>query len=173
MRLLLLGLAATAATALSSGTGSAQFFRNVIANSGNGAGNVIIAKNRGAPQGFGFDGPMQGYMTNRIVNSGNGVGNVIQARNVAGFGGYPGGFAPAGYPGGYGGGFNPVGYGGYAPGGIPGFGGLNMNIVTNSGNGIGNQILTGNRNGLPGGININVITNSGNGAGNVIGAKNR
>lgn len=46
-------------------------------------------------------------------------------------------------------------------------GGLNLNIIENSGNGAGNQIFT--RGSSPGGININIIKGSANGVNNRIG----
>jgi hypothetical protein len=68
---------------------------------------------------------------------------------------------------------------------VPG-GEVNKNIILNSGNGIGNTIISKNLSippfapspflppGIPGlgGINVNVIAGSGNGAGNVISAGN-
>jgi hypothetical protein len=166
------GLAA-AALLTSPVAAQAQFNRNHIVNSGNGTGNTIVARNHSGPVfvpvGGGFV-PVGGggVHSNRVVNSGNGVGNTILTSNGGRFGvpgGFPGGgfVTPGGFPGG--------GFGGGFPGG--GFGGVNVNVVTNSGNGIGNTILTGNRPTGPGGININVITNSGNGAGNTIGTFNK
>jgi hypothetical protein len=180
MRRLFLGLAASAVTALSSGTADAQFpvLRNKIVNSGNGVGNLVAAGNAGT-LGFGAFGPGAGFQKNTIVTSGNGIGNTVLAGNLGG-GVVPAGF-PVGVPIGY-----PVGYPGvgFPGGGVPGLGGgLNINVVTNSGNGIGNKVLTGNLGGgglfgggipgLGGGLNINVVTNSGNGAGNLIGLLNR
>lgn len=49
-------------------------------------------------------------------------------------------------------------------------GGLNVNIIRNSANGVGNSIFTNNRGG---GINVNVIEGSANGANNTIGIGNR
>jgi hypothetical protein len=121
----------------------------------------------GFPGGPGFGvGPGVGgfggrpLLRNVIRDSGNGIGNAIVARNRGGFGGGFGPFdaGPAGYP--------------FGPHGVFGPGGLNINVVTNSGNGIGNAIHAGNRGG-PGGVNVNVITNSGNGIGNTIRARNR
>ena len=159
MKRFVLALAA-AATALAAAPASAQY-----------------------PPQFGGYGPWQfgpGTNMNKIVNSGNGVGNTIVARNHAGHHhpGY-GGYAQGGY-----GGYGQGGYGGadvsgsaYYPGynsptGIPYYGGVNMNIITNSGNGQGNTIQTGNRLGGSG-LNMNIITNSGNGVGNFINAQNR
>jgi len=173
-------LIATVVTAMAltfTGSAHAQYpgfngNRNIVNNSGNGAYNNIDIRNR--PQFQPFPGAGGGYNYNRVQDSGNGIGNNIQIRNGGqggfGQGGFPGGFGQGGFPGGYGqGGFNP----GYFPGGqIPGFGGVNVNVITNSGNGIGNNINLGNR-GNPGGVNINVITNSGNGAYNNIGVRNR
>ena len=62
---------------------------------------------------------------------------------------------------------------------------LNKNVISNSGNGIGNTIVARNGGGFgfggyypgggvfPGGVNVNVITNSGNGVGNTIVSRNR
>ena len=50
-------------------------------------------------------------------------------------------------------------------------GGVNVNVISNSGNGVGNTVVAGN--GRPGGLNINVIANSGNGVGNTIVTRNR
>lgn len=148
-----LGLFASASTA------SAQHNRNVIGNSGNGINNTIVAQNRGGLSGPFV--PVGGRNTNVISNSGNGIGNTIVASNSGGgFGILPGGcyFPGGGYP------------GGSFPGGPVFPGGVNVNVVTNSGNGVGNTILTGNS--RPGGLNINVVTNSGNGVGNVISTRN-
>ena len=115
-----------ATLALTVGTSAAQaqfpINRNIINNSGNGAYNTIIARNRvGAPYGA--------------------YGGYAPAFN----GGYApayGGYAPA--YGGYAPAFNGGGY--CAPGGgIPYFGGVNVNVITNSGNGYGNVIKGINR----------------------------
>ena len=162
MRRTILGLMAAAGLIASGSTASAQPNRNVINNSGNGINNTIIAQNHhhGVPlYAPGYGG---GYSSNTINNSGNGIGNTIITKNVTGFPSYGGGYAPGyvtGYTPGYGGSFNPF------PGGV------NVNVVTNSGNGIGNTVVAGN--GQPGGLNINVITNSGNGQGNTIVTRNR
>ncbi len=105
--------------------------RNLITNSGNGAYNNIISRNI---NGY-FGG---GYNSNMIYGSGNGVGNRIIATNRGGFPGhFPG---PVGRPGcGY-----PVQYGPGFPVYNPGRFGVNLNIITNSGNGIGNFIHAGN-----------------------------
>lgn len=189
MSRLFAGLAAGFALVAAPAAAHAQFSVNKIQNSGNGANNTIVARNGpahphgfpalGAPVGYpgGFDGgygPPVGYgggpgfgfggpgvQRNVIRNSGNGIGNTIVARNGGGFGG---GFE--GYDGGFGGGYP------FGPHGVFGPGGLNINVVTNSGNGIGNTVHSTNRGG-PGGININVVTNSGNGIGNTIKARNR
>jgi hypothetical protein len=115
----------------------------------------------------GFAGPAfgrPGTSVNRIDNSGNGINNTIIAGNRAGFPGRV--FAPVGaapfYP--------QVGFPGHLA--VPGVGGVNVNVITNSGNGVGNFIQSGNRGG-PGSLNINVITNSGNGIGNTIRTNNR
>jgi hypothetical protein len=161
MRKFIIGAAALIGLAASTQTASAQHNRNVISNSGNGINNTVIARNGpsfGSPV-FGFPGG--GVNKNVITNSGNGIGNTVIAQNGGGFphgGGFPGngGFFPGGgFPG-----------GGVFPGGV------NVNVITNSGNGVGNTVLAGNS-GRPGGLNINVITNSGNGVGNVVSARNR
>jgi hypothetical protein len=163
MRKFFFGLAALVGIAATSSTASAQN-RTFISNSGNGANNTLVVRNGGAvplvaPVGFG------GSNRTVIRDSGNGIGNTIGVSNGGGFGhhhhhtsGY-GGFG-SGYGGGYGG--YPFGPGGF---------GVNVNVITNSGNGVGNTIKTGNNS--SGGININVITNSGNGIGNTIGVRNR
>jgi hypothetical protein len=43
---------------------------------------------------------------------------------------------------------------------------VNVNIIENSGNGVGNKIVAAN--GRPGAVNINIIRGSGNGANNTI-----
>jgi hypothetical protein len=140
---------ASLALAVGTADANAQFpiNRNYINNSGNGAYNTIIARNRvGSPYGaYGGYAPAYGGY-------------------APGYGGYAPAYA----------GYAPS-YGGYAPsfgGGIPYFGGVNVNVITNSGNGYGNVIKAVNR-GQPGGLNFNFITNSGNGVGNVIQGINR
>jgi hypothetical protein len=49
MRRLVLGAAALVGLAATGSTASAQFNRNVITNSGNGANNTIVVKNGGIP----------------------------------------------------------------------------------------------------------------------------
>jgi len=167
MRRIYTALAAMIVTlGLSSTANAQQFNRNIIRDSGNGINNAIIVRNGGAGPQFGFPG-QGGFNTNRIVNSGNGINNTIGVNN--GGGGFPGGgFPGGGFPGG---GFPG---GGFPGGGYPGQGGVNVNVITNSGNGAGNTIFTNNRgNGGPNSININVITNSGNGINNTIGVRNR
>jgi len=117
----------------------------------------------------------------RIHNSGNGIQNQIIARNQAMP--FPAGLPamPAAYPGGPG--FAPPqmpfptpvagGLPGYPGQWAPGVGGVNVNVITNSGNGAGNTVFSTNGAQGPGALNINVITNSGNGIGNTIGAFNR
>jgi len=136
MKKFLLSTAALALTLVTGGSADAQWHHNHINNSGNGAGNAIFLRNGG-----GFPGFPGGANFNQITNSGNGVGNRIDLRN--GGGGFPGGF-----PGGFGG-------GGFGGGGFPGQGG------SFPGGGV-----------FPGGVNVNVITNSGNGVGNTIGVRN-
>jgi len=161
MRRLVLTAAAVVGLAFTASTASAQVSRNVIRDSGNGSNNTIIARNG---PGIQLHAP-QGYEV--------GYAPGIQQAGYA-----PAGFQQAGYaPGGY-------QQGGYAPGGFaPQFGGVNKNVITNSGNGVGNTIIA--RNGgfgyggsfpgggiFPGGVNVNVVTNSGNGVGNTILAGN-
>lgn len=132
-----------------------------------------------------------GTYRNHIYDSGNGANNHIQASNFGGgygYGGFPGGgfggggCAHGGFPGGgFGGGF--AGHPGYGPGPILGgrlralIPNVNVNVIANSGNGIGNSINAGNFGGGggfgPGGYNFNHISNSGNGAYNRIRAFNR
>lgn len=159
MRKLIFGLAAAViGIAATSSTASAQN-RTFINNSGNGANNTLVVRNGGAVPLF---APPSFGGSNRTVirDSGNGIGNTIGVSN-GGFGHHH--HHTSGY-----GGFGS-GYGGYPFG--PGGFGVNVNVITNSGNGVGNTIRT--TNGTPGGININVITNSGNGIGNTIGVRNR
>jgi len=150
--------------------------RNVIRDSGNGANNTIIARNGPGVQQFA-----------PTAYGGYAPGDYSSASYAPQFGGY----ATSGYPQA---GYAPLGFqqrgyappfGGYASGGFypqPGGlirnlvggllpGGVNVNLISNSGNGVGNTIRAGN--GRPGGLNFNIITNSGNGVGNVIGARNR
>ena len=160
MRRLLLGLAASAAVAVTGTSASAQDHRrNVVGTSGNGVGNTVVATNRGPGWGghhggpVGFPGgpgfspggffPGGGHQVNRVIDSGNGVNNTVIARTGGGF---------------------PFG---------PGGSGVNINVITNSGNGVGNTVVAGNRPLGSHGVNVNVITNSGNGAGNRVVAGNR
>jgi len=171
MRRLVLTAAAVVGLAFTASTASAQVSRNVIRDSGNGANNTIIARNG---PGIQLHAP-QGYE----------VGYAPAGFQQAGYA--PGGFQQGGYaPGGFQAGYAPGGYQqpGLAPGGFaPQFGGVNKNVITNSGNGVGNTIIA--RNGgfgyggsfpgggvFPGGVNVNVVTNSGNGVGNTILARN-
>lgn len=144
--------------------------KNVIVNSGNGAGNTIIAQNRG---GF------RGYTPAPVVSP-------------YGYGGgfYPGAEFNPGFVGPNG--YDFPGHGGYGFPPFPAPVGRNTNIIRDSGNGYGNTIIARNRGGfMPspygggyggypfpgvgggGFINNNVIINSGNGVGNYIGAFNR
>lgn len=168
MKSLIFGLAATAVgLTLSATPASAQWHRNVVNNSGNGVGNAVVVGNQ---PGLGFPGfpVFPGPSSNQVFNSGNGIGNRI----VVGNGGVP--YFPPPFPGGgfLGGGFPGGSIGGSFPGGPVFPGGVNINVVTNSGNGVGNRIVTGNG-GQPGGLNINVVTNSGNGVGNRVIVGNR
>ena len=171
MKGLLFGLSASVFLFAHADTASAQWFqnRNLIQNSGNGAGNAITAANQGLPPvPFGFPVGYPGYppqpfgvgypgypqpggfsQSNQIFDSGNGVGNTIIARNRGGC--LPGGRFP------------------FGPGGF----GVNINVIANSGNGTGNFIQGVNRSFGRNGVNVNVITNSGNGIGNIIRALNR
>ncbi|HUR55718.1 MAG TPA: hypothetical protein VMZ71_16390 [Gemmataceae bacterium] len=156
MRKFLFGLAALVGIAATSSTASAQN-RTFINNSGNGANNTLVVRNGGVPL---YAPPSFGGVNRTVIrDSGNGIGNTIGVSNGGGFGHHH----TSGY-----GGFGS-GYGGYPFG--PGGYGVNVNVITNSGNGVGNTIQT--TNGTSGGLNINVITNSGNGIGNTIGVRNR
>lgn len=194
---------ATAAALSAPVTAHAQYQRNVITNSGNGAGNTITAVNRGiqlhapgggyapafapqAPVGYDYQQPQYAAQPQYDYQPQYAP---QQPFAPAGFGGYGmsrnfinesgngyGNTIRAVNRGGYG------GYGGYTPGGQFPFGpngfNVNVNVIANSGNGVGNTIVAGNG-GKPGfsfgpnGININVVKNSGNGAGNVIKLFNR
>ena len=167
----LYGFTASLVLLASTENASAQWFqnKNFIDNSGNGAGNLIQALNRGQPPlpyGFpvgypafpaqpigiaapGYPFPGSFAQSNQIFDSGNGIGNTIIARNRAGC------FPAASFP--------------FGPGGF----GVNINVIANSGNGTGNVIQGVNRSFGRNGVNVNVITNSGNGIGNLIKAINR
>ncbi len=146
--------------------------RNHIYQSGNGAYNRVLAVNRGLPNFLGHPG--FGHQRNVIAHSGNGVGNTIVAQN-RGRVGIPGyGYPLARFP------ARPgfCGSPGVTP--YPGVGGLqglvpnvNVNVIANSGNGIGNTVITGNGGRGGPGLNFNLITNSGNGVNNLIRAFNR
>jgi hypothetical protein len=112
---------------------------------------------------------------NQIIHSGNGAYNSIAVVNRPPAYPFPG---PAyGAPFVQGPAFPAPGYGGYRPGAqFPLLrqllqGGVNVNVIKNSANGVGNSVFTTNRGG-PGGININIIKDSANGAGNRIGIGN-
>lgn len=167
MRRLTIAAAALTGLAVSASSASAQHYRNVIRNSGNGSNNAIIARNGPAIPLYAPPALSPGYAANYAPASYPQAGyapayelsyspghaptfggvsrNVIRNSIVARSGGF--------------------GFGGSFPGGV------NVNVVTNSANGVGNSILAGN--GQPGGLNLNIITNSGNGVGNSIITRNR
>ena len=200
MRRFALCAAAVVGLAFTAPTASAQFNRNVIRDSGNGANNTIIATNGPiklhAPAGAAY-APQAAYAP--VAPDFGGYPQAGYAPVGASYGGfqqagyaptYAPSYAPAPLFGGFNrhsitnsgngvgntivarnGGFGGFGFNGSYPGGGIFPGGVNVNVVTNSANGVGNSILAGN--GRPGGLNLNIITNSGNGVGNRIITRNR
>jgi hypothetical protein len=176
MTRLALGLA-TAALCAAPLTAQAQFNRNVVRNSGNGANNTIVTTNGPARASFpAYQAPITLQSPPAPVGFQPQYQPAYQAQYQPAYGGY------SGYP--------VSGGQGY---GTPGLG-INRNVISNSGNGSQNTIIARNRGGFGGGyaggygydpsapfpfgmggfgVNVNVVTNSGNGVGNTINTLNR
>jgi hypothetical protein len=189
---------ATAALFCSPLAAHAQYQRNVITNSGNGANNTIIARNGGgiplhapqaqayAPQAY---APQAAYAPQyqQPVDYGQQAGGYDpriygSMPNTLPAGAYEAYGSPAAQPS-----YGYAGYPGYSAQGYQGTP-VSRNVIRDSGNGYGNYIQAVNRGGYSGynpyagggfpmnmgnfGVNVNVIANSGNGVGNTITAGN-